>query len=667
MKSNQNENAKHDKAQTEKTLRASELSYRRLFEAAKDGILILDVGTGCINDVNPFLFNLLGFSRSEMIGKAVGELSPFKDIESNRIMLERLQKEGYVRYEDLPLETQNGRKIAVEFVCNVYQAGESKVIQCNIRDITERKAAEKERLRLAAIIEYSEDAVVSKTANGIIIGWNHGAERLYGYSAEEIIGRSVSILFPPDRYQEYLGIMKEVRNGKPVPPFDTVRRRKDGALINVTVGLTPIETIDSEIIGATKNSHDITRIKNLEAQFIEAQKMEVVGHLASGIAHDFNNILAVILGYSDMILARLGAESPLREYAEEIKHASERATGLTRQLLVFSRKQKVQPVVLDLNGVMKDMEKMLRPLIGENIEMTMVLEKHIWHVKADPGYIGQVLMNLAINARDAMPDGGKLTIETSNVTLDAAHALHQSDAAFGEYVMLSVKDTGVGMTHGVKAHLFEAFFTTKALGRGTGLGLATCRTIIEECKGHIEYFSEVGEGTTFKIYFPGVNQPLDAAVTQISSGPLPRGTETLLVVEDEPSVRCLARDILKAQGYEVLSASNGQEGLHAAFKHKGTPIRLVITDVIMPVLGGKAMAEWLKTSYPDLKILFTSGYPDDVMTHHGALDVDVEYLGKPYSPATLVRKVRELLDQKTGSANLRKHEMTSNHLAPGST
>jgi two-component system cell cycle sensor histidine kinase/response regulator CckA len=660
---NQNQNTTGHETQVEHALRASELSYRRLFEAAKDGILILDVETGRITDVNPFLYHLLGFSRDEMIGKTVGELSPFKDIESNKIMLERLQKDGYVRYEDLPLETRNGKHIAVAFVSNVYQAGDNKVIQCNVRDITERKVAEKERLRLAAIIEYSEDAIVSKTANGIIIGWNHGAERLYGYTAEEIIGRSVSILFPPDHYLEYLQIMKEVKKGKPVPSFDTVRRRKDGVIINVSVGITPIEAIDSEIIGATKNSHDITRIKKLEAEFIEAQKMEVVGHLASGIAHDFNNILAVIMGYSEIITCKLEVDSPLRKYVEEIKHASERAASLTQQLLVFSRKQTVQPVVLDLNTVVKNLEKMLRQLIDENIEMTMVSGDQLWRIKADSGYIGQVVMNLVINSRDAMPDGGKLTIATENVMLDETHITKHPGATNGGYVMLSVCDTGIGMTDEVKAHLFEAFFTTKPSGKGTGLGLATCHTIIEECLGHIDVSSEVGQGTTFRMYFPRVEQPLDVTTKLITTGPLPRGTETLLVVEDDPSVRHLARGVLEAQGYEVLSASNGQDALRVAYTHKKSPLCLVITDVVMPLMGGKAMAEWLKTTYPNLKILFTSGYTDDAIAHHGVLDAGVDFLAKPYTPATLACKVREMLDNDTGSALLRKQDATVHHVA----
>jgi two-component system cell cycle sensor histidine kinase/response regulator CckA len=638
------ENTNGHETESEQALRASELSYRRLFEAAKDGILILDVDTGRINDVNPFLFKLLGFSRSEMVGKTVGELSPFKDSEWNKVMFERLQKDGYVRYEDLPLETRDGRKIAVEFVSNVYQAGDKKVIQCNVRDITERKAAEKERSRLAAIIEYSDEAVVSKTVDGIVIGWNRGAEKQYGYTAEEMIGRSISTLFPPEHYQEYLRIMKEVREGKAVPAFDTVRRRKDGTLINVSVGITPIEARDGKVVGASKYSHDITRIKMLEARFIAAQKMEVLGQLASGVAHDFNNILGVIMGYSDLIASDLGPESPLRKYAEEILHATERAAGLTRQLLVFSRKQTVQPVVIDLNDVVADMDKMLRRLIDENITMTIIPGKQTGRINADPGYVGQVLMNLVVNARDAMPNGGKLTIATSNVTLDDNYADAHAGVIPGDYVMLSVNDTGTGMSDEVKAHLFEPFFTTKPKGKGTGLGLTTCQTIVRQSGGHIGVYSEVGKGTTFKVYLLRVEQPLDVAVKQIQTGPLPRGTETLLVVEDEPSVRHLARGVLESQGYEVLSASNGQDALNVAREHKGPPIRLVVTDVIMPLMDGKVMAEWLKTTNSGLKILFTSGYTDDAIAHHGVLEKGIEFLSKPYTPAILARKVRAMLD-----------------------
>jgi len=288
--------------------------------------------------------------------------------------------------------------------------------------------------------------------------------------------------------------------------------------------------------------------------------------------------------------------------------------------------------------------------------MTIVPGKQTGRVKADSGYVGQVLMNLVVNARDAMHNGGKLSIATTNVTLDENYARAHTGAIPGDYVMLSVSDTGIGMTEEVKARLFEVFFTTKPKGKGTGLGLATCQTIVKQCGGHIGVYSEVGKGTTFKIYFPRVEQPLDIAARLIQTGPLPRGTETLLVVEDEPSVRHLAHGVLVAQGYEVLSASNGQDALHVAREHKGSPIRLVVTDMIMPRMGGKVMAEWLKTTHPELKILFTSGYTDDAIAQQGVLEPGIAFLPKPYTPGILTRKVRAMLDDQTDTAFLRQHE-----------
>jgi signal transduction histidine kinase len=396
---------------------------------------------------------------------------------------------------------------------------------------------------------------------------------------------------------------------------------------------------------AMREVEERAECRRLEAHFVEAQKMEVIGQLVSGVAHDFNNILAVIIGYSDLITEDEGVGGPLRRYIDEIRHASHRAAGLTRQLLVFGRKQTVIPVVLDLNDVVLDLKEMLRRLIDENIEMTTVLEENLGRVKADAGYVGQVLMNLVVNARDAMRNGGKLTIGTANVTLDEGQPHAKERAVPGDYVMLSVTDTGTGMTDEVKALLFEAFFTTKPPGKGTGLGLVTCRTIVHQSGGSIDVFTELGKGSVFKVFFPRVLQPLDVAARTIRAGPLPCGTETLLVVEDEPSVRHLTRSVLISLGYEVLSASNGQDALHVAREHRGSAIRLVITDVIMPLMGGKVMAEWLKATYPDLKILFTSGYAEEAISH-GVLETGVEFLPKPYTPATLARKVRQLLDDK---------------------
>jgi signal transduction histidine kinase len=384
--------------------------------------------------------------------------------------------------------------------------------------------------------------------------------------------------------------------------------------------------------------------RRLEAQFIEAQKMEVIGLLASGVAHDFNNILAIIMFCGDLIAAQLDAQSSLRQYTDEIRLAADRASGLTRQLLIFSRNQTVQPIVLDLNDVIHDLDQMLRRLISENVEMTVLPDTALGHIKADPGYVGQVLMNLVVNARDAMSGGGKITVATSNVTLDEAAARANVGATPGEFVMMTVSDTGSGMTSEVKAHLFEAFFTTKVKGKGTGLGLATCKTIVQQSGGWIGVDSIAGRGTTFRIYFPRLDAPLDIATRRSQTGPLPRGTETLLIVEDDPAVRNLARGLLQHLGYRVLAAANGQEGLRVVRDHKGSPIQLVVTDIIMPLMGGKVMAGWLQVTHPELKVLFTSGYADDATVQSGALDPGVAFLPKPYTLGILAHTVRQMLD-----------------------
>jgi two-component system cell cycle sensor histidine kinase/response regulator CckA len=384
--------------------------------------------------------------------------------------------------------------------------------------------------------------------------------------------------------------------------------------------------------------------RRLEAQFIEAQKMEVVGQLAGGVAHDFNNVLAVIMGYSELMVQDLPADDPFQKYLEEIRLAAERACGLTRQLLVFSRKQTVEAVPLDLNHVVEGMTKMLERLIDDKIEMKFIYGEQLGTVRADPGYLWQVLMNLVVNARDAMPMGGKLIVETSTATLGENDAEDHPDMLPGDYVTLNVSDTGTGLTDDVKSRMFEAFFTTKSAGKGTGLGLATSQTIVKQCGGYICVDSELGVGTTFKIYLPQVGQLPPAAAQVVKTTTLPRGTETLLVVEDEPSLRHLTKGSLESLGYTILTAPNGQDALRVVREHQGQPISLVVTDVMMPRMGGKVMAEWLKTKYPDLKILFVSGYADDAFAPGTIHEFGTGFLPKPYTTAKLSGKIRDLLD-----------------------
>jgi signal transduction histidine kinase len=512
----------------------------------------------------------------------------------------------------------------------------------------------------ALIVEDSEDdaalLVKELQKNGFALQWKR-AETESDYRAN--LNSELNVIFSDFALSRFstMRALELLQESKLDVPFIIVSGTigEERAVESMKAGATDyvlkgnLNRIGPVVKRALREIQERAERKRAEAQFVEAQKMEVIGQLAGGVAHDFNNILAVIIGYGDLMIPELDPDSLPLKCAGEIRQAADRAVALTRQLLVFSRKQTVQTVVLDLDDVVKDLDKMLHRLIDENVELTIIPGKQIWRIKADAGQVGQVLMNLVVNARDAMPNGGKLTVETGNVTLlDEDFVRIHEGAAAGDYVMLAVTDTGSGMSDEVMARIFEAFFTTKPKGKGTGLGLATCQTIVKQYNGYIDVQSELGKGTTFKIYFPRVDQPLEVTAQTAKGKPLARGTETLLVVEDEPSLRYLACNILKSQGYNVLSANNGKEGLRVAREYKGGPIRLVITDVIMPQMGGKMMAEWLKAVYPDLKILFTSGYTDDALSQHGVLEPDIVFLLKPYTPAALTHKVRELLDEKNG-------------------
>ncbi len=388
---------------------------------------------------------------------------------------------------------------------------------------------------------------------------------------------------------------------------------------------------------------DITERKSLEEQYRQAQKMEAVGRLAGGVAHDFNNLLTVIMGYSDIYLAKLGPEDPLRMPLTEIRKAGERAAALTRQLLAFSRKQVLMPVVLDLGTIIADMAKMLPRLIGEDVALTVIAGPDLWQTKADPGQMEQVVMNIIVNARDAMPQGGRLLLETRNVELDARYAMNHGEAKPGEYVLLAISDTGCGMDASVKARIFEPFFTTKGPTKGTGLGLATVFGIVKQSGGHIEVYSEVGQGTTFKIYLPRDKSGEPIATLHRTKEPVRGGKESILLVEDENGVRALAKAVLQKYGYTVLDAPNGGDALLICETH-ATPIDLMITDVVMPNFSGRQLAERLALRQPTMKVLFMSGYTDDAIVHHGVLESGMPFLQKPFAPEALARKVREVLD-----------------------
>ena len=407
----------------------------------------------------------------------------------------------------------------------------------------------------------------------------------------------------------------------------------------------PLRDASGSVLGAICMSLDVTDRKNLEEQLRQAQKMEAVGRLAGGIAHDFNNLLMVIQGYADLLAERLPAGDPLRRNAEQIQMAGQRATSLTRQLLAFSRKQMLAPSVISIQAVVADMEKILRRLIGEDIQLETSSAADLWMVKADRSQIEQVIMNLAVNARDAMPQGGRLTIETANVELDSSFSRHAVVMAPGKYVMLAVTDSGCGMDAETQAHLFEPFFTTKEKGKGTGLGLATVYGIVKQSGGYVWVYSEPGRGTSFKIYLPriaeGNARPWKDNRTE--SKTLPRGSETVLLVEDEEGVRQLAREYLETNGYTVLEAEDGHTALELAAMHAG-PIQLLMTDVVMPGISGRELAERVAKSRPEMKVLYMSGYTDQAVVHHGILDTGAVLLQKPFTMATLASKLREILE-----------------------
>ena len=420
---------------------------------------------------------------------------------------------------------------------------------------------------------------------------------------------------------------------------------KNGAVIWIEQRSVLVHDPAGRLVAIEGIARDITERKHLEEQLRQSQKMEAVGRLAGGVAHDFNNLLTAILGYSDLLLRQLSPIDSLRMDVEEIKKAGERATSLTKQLLAFSRKQVLQPRVLELNTAVAEMDNMLQRLIGEDIELITSLDPALGRVKADPGQIEQILLNLAVNARDAMPEGGKLTIETANVDLDQTYARSHVAVRPGPYVMLAITDTGFGMSPDVQARIFEPFFTTKEQGKGTGLGLSTVYGIVKQSGGNIWVYSEPGRGTSFKVYLPRVEEELTRVDTRVPIPEKTQGSETILLVEDEEAIRSLMRSILQEQGYTVLEAGHGPQALQISQTHSG-PIHLMLTDVIMPQTSVREFAQKMWKLRPHLKILFASGYSDDAIVHHGVLEEGTNFIQKPFTIAGLTRKVREVLDTK---------------------
>ncbi|GAB4545090.1 MAG: hypothetical protein Kow0063_39000 [Anaerolineae bacterium] len=507
----------------------------------------------------------------------------------------------------------------------------------------ERRLRESERW-LATVLDSVGDAVVATDPQGNIIYVNRAFEQITGYRSDEVIGHNPNLLKSGEQDATFYAALWGTITSGQVWRGRFINKKKDGTRYTADTIITPVRDESGNIVNYIGLQRDVTRDLQREEQYRQAQKMEAIGQLTAGIAHYFNNSLTVINGFAELIKLRVPPDDPLRDLASGILRSGQRAADLVSQLLAFSRKQTIQPQVLNLNNLIARMDDLLLPLIGEHIQVEKDLASDLWLVRIDPTQIEQVVLNLAVNARDAMPRGGTLTIQTANVVLDDAYVAQRPQVQPGEYVLLVVSDTGTGMSDEVKAHLFEPFFTTKEVGQGTGLGLAAVHGIVSQNGGHISVYSEEGHGTSFRIYLPCVRKSLASVSSMEAAAPLPSGDETILVVEDNEFVRELVRRALEGHGYTLLEAQDGPAALQLAARHSG-PIHLLLTDVVMPGISGGDLARELAGARPDLKILFMSGYAEEAITHHGLLAPGTEFLQKPFSASVLLRKVREVLDR----------------------
>ena len=650
----------------EKILLDAERRYRDIFDGAIEGIYRVSL-EGKYLAANSALAKMLGYESAQEGVSTITDAARQVWLDPNeRSRVVRLREEHeVVRGYECQWKRKDGTAVWVSFNGRKVRGkdGRAPYIEGFIEDIAERKRAD-EKLReserqLRTVLETISLVGVMLDRQGNITLCNDFLLALSGWKREEVLHRDWFELFLPS---EIRGRIREIfldaiGAGEIPTHYQNEIITRSGERRLVDWNNTVIRDPGGQIVGVASIGEDITGLKRAEAekariqdQLRQAQKLESVGRLAAGVAHDFNNLLTVINGYSRLLLDTLKAGDPLRDDVEEIHKAGERAAGLTQQLLAFSRKQFLQPRVLDLNRVVDEMRPMLARLMGEDVEVCVQLQAEATTICADPHQLQQVLMNLAVNSRDAMPHGGKFSIETGFVEWGESQVQSRPGAQAGPYVMLAVRDTGVGMNEETLGHIFEPFFTTKGVGKGTGLGLSTIHGIVEQSGGYVEAESELGRGTTFKIYMPRV---VDA---QADSGkpeavPASGGQETVLVVEDQAEVRRYTATALKAYGYQVIQAENADEALLLGERESGR-IDLILTDVVMPSLSGRELADRLRERWPGMKVLFMSGYTDDTMVHHGVLQKDVEFIQKPFSPAQLAIKVREMLAAPDGPAGM---------------
>lgn len=636
-----------------------------LLEAIPDAIVATNPD-GIIVQVNSQTEDLFGYTRDELIGQGIEILVPEPHRAQHHHHREQFAEQPRTRRMgaglDLHGRRRDGSEFPVEISLSPVPTANGILVLGAIRDVTDRKRIE-ERLRkahdeldrrknrqlweyqnrLALTVDSSQDAIIGKNLDGIVTSWNKSAERIYGYKAEEMIGKPISILAPKEHPDEIPQILERIRHGERVEYFETIRVTKDARRLNVSLSISPICDADGNIVGASAIARDITAQKRAEDQLRQAQKMEAVGRLAGGVAHDFNNILGIITACSELMRSHVDSESSAGQYVDNIKKAADRGAGLTRQLLSFSRRQPVQPTLLDLNERLKEVSKLLKPLMGDDVQLVLLPRSTSAIVEADPGQLDQIVINLAVNARDAMPKGGKLVIETGVQNFDEQFAELHPPLTSGKYILLAVSDNGSGMDETTVARIFEPFFTTKELGKGTGLGLATVYGIVKQSGGHIWVYSEPGRGTTFKIYLPCAEHRLGIAREGDSEALPPRGDgKTILLVEDDTLMRTLTRQMLVEHGFAVMEAEDGRIALdllgsdHAA-------VDLTLTDVVMKGMGGPELALRLTESHPEMRIVYMSGYTGELIKDRDALNPGFFLLEKPFTRSSLLKIIHNAL------------------------